>query len=541
MEDEFPRNLTPEEKENKLNNSLTEDEIEETVDQNEQELSKAEDPGEITEDPLMEDYTSSENEEENQDEPNREDSKEDSEVDMIYDTEAIDFRGESIEHMSDVFSEHMARIGPTNIAARLAIPGTWENTVFRALEDISLEQVRLNEAVGQIKNEYDEELSNTLKDTEGKITLSSKLSLKYASKDKSNTPKNLTGDDALFAFACSERGGGWRIPLYNSGISLDLVVPTGNDIQTMFENITTFENEMGSLLGAHYFSFSDLLLKDQIIRFIMPLILNSSYKDWKKEGRLLSIIKLPDLIPLVMAVAAMCHKDGYDQWVTKCMRKKTEDYPQECNHIEKITANLFDMITTRFSILDEESISFMVKTRSRYTKNTTAEIAKYQAGLGLEGEVITFGNTSFTMRIPTISEFITSGNNFLADIMSEIVGDNQEGRQRLLSFRYIRTFAPWIASVSKVTDSGEKISTSDYRVIIMELERVSDKDVDLSAQGKFISYINKAQMTYVGYPVTPCSKCGYVSETPSGLWTFDPFTTFFTLVSQYSNKNVLRQ
>ena len=449
---------------------------------------------------------------------------------ITYAEEKIDFRGESTEALIELIRAAESEMGPSALDIQTRTVGSWANTVFRAILEPNYEESRLQEALASLSKEDKDSLSSRLRNDEGKTLLrTTSLREKLAPGET----KSFTGDAALMAFEFQESGGGYRVPLYNSGITLDLIVPTGKDIQTLLTNCLIVDRDLGTSSGAHYFTYSDLMYKTQILNFIQPLIVNSSYTDWRKKNKLWSIIKLNDLAPLVATIAALCYRDGYEGFVTKCTRPTSETHPTLCRHTETINANIFDLIITRFATMHKEAIDFMVAARMGTVKHTVGQIAKYQSELAFEGERLTFGNITFVMRIPTLAEHAEAGQKFIADIVNEIEGDNNEGRLEQFGLRYIRTFLPWIASVEKKDKQDAVVRTNDARVIVRMLEHLDDKDAEGKFRDSLRAYINKTQLTYVGYPVTECPECHYVADTPSGMWTFDPFSAFFTLALQY--------
>lgn len=450
-----------------------------------------------------------------------------------YPEDKIDFRGEPTDWLIELVKDREEDIGATALDARTRSVGTWENLIFRAILDTNFEEIRIQEAFSKFSKEELSSFATRFKDENGKTLLRTSSIARPG--PKSGEVKSLSGEEALLAFENSgtknNKGGGYRIPLYNSGITVDVIVPTGVDVQTMLTNCLNADRELGSSQGAHYFTYSDQMYKSHVVSFIQSLIINSSYTDWRKNGKLWSVIKLPDLQSLVMNIAAICYKDGFDGFMTKC----TRNTPSICGHTETVTANLFNMIVTRFAALSKESVDFMVQARIGKNKNNLTQIAGYQALLGFEGERITIDDITFTMRIPTVSEHMAAGAVFLADVTNEIEADNNEGRLEQLGFRYLRTFLPWVATVEITADEGGTIKTSDSRVIVRALEKIDKDDAEDKLRNALRAYIDKVQLTYVGYPVTECPACGYMAETPSGMWTFDPFSVFFTLAFLYLN------
>lgn len=448
---------------------------------------------------------------------------------LIYPDNLVDFRGEKLEDIVTLLQEDDSIIGGATMDSRVRIPGTWENLMYRAINDINREEIRAQDALGSLSEEERSKLSTVLRTEDGKKVLIRTSDLKYQIKD--GEKKVLSGDQAVYAFETAEKGGGRKVPLLNSGLTVDIIAPTGVDIQTLVMNLVESERELGSSLGAHYFAYNDLIIKRHIYDFVYPLIVNSSFTDWRKPDRLAAAIKIPDLIHLVMAIASISWPEGFPGFTVKCTRPKDEKFPEQCHHVETFTANLSDMILSRYSAMSAEAIDFIVNARVGKGKNTFVQLAQYQAGLGFEGEVISFGNLKFTMKIPSLAEYFSHGATFLADIQNEVQGDNTGSRYQQVGLRYARSFIPWIASVEISTPNSGSLTTSETKVITRKLE-ILDKDGTGENIKKFQDYIDKVQLTYVGYPVVPCPACGHVSETKSGLRTLDPFGTFFTLASQ---------
>jgi len=453
----------------------------------------------------------------------------------------VDLRGEDESVIRELMQQDIKLIGSENVAIRTRTVGTWENLVFRSLADENYEERRNQEALTQIIKADPEKPYHRLDDpTTGKAIL--KTSFIGGGGPTPGEVKTISGEEALLAFenfrsdkTGGNKSGGHRVVLYNSGITLDIITPTGVDVQTMITNCIRQDRELGTSQGAHYFAYADQMFKNQILAFIQPLIINSSYNEWRKRGKLWSIMKLPDLTSLVMHVAAICYPDGFDRFVSRCTRPVSETHPDLCRHEETLTVDLFKTIVTRFSIMNEDCINHLTQARVGKNKNNITQIAKYQADLGFEGEKITFGDITYTMKIPTVAEHLEEGALFLGDIVNEIEADNNDARFSEVGIRYIRTFLPWISKIEMTTSNGGVVATDDRRVIIRELERFDKDDTEDSMRKGFRAYIHKVQLTYVGYPAMKCPSCGHTPDTPSGMMTFDPFTTFFTLAFQYLN------
>lgn len=455
-----------------------------------------------------------------------------------YDQTKIDLRGEPRETLRNLINQDYGLIGGPMLDARVKEIGSWENLIFRSLGEESTEDTRVQEALAGLDDNERAVMSHILRDPNTQKTLlrTARITSRGGIKGEK---KQLSGDEAILAFENlkSTKGGGYRIPLYNSGISVDVIVPTGNNIQTMITNCLLMDQEMGASQGAHYFAYYDLIYKSNILDFIKPLIINSSYVDWRKQNKLWSIIKLPDLTALIATIGALCYPDGFENFVTRCTREATPEKPDLCRHTETFTANIFEMIMTRWSVMSQSAIEFMTQSRGHAVRHTLSQIAAYQSELGFEGERITYKDVTFIMRIPTVAEHLEAGEKFIADIRNEIQGDNTDGHYAQFGFRAMRVFLPWIGSIEGEGPNGEIFATDDSKTILRQLEKLDQNDEENTLRNQLRDYINRVQLTYVGHPSLPCPTCGHVADTPSGMLTLDPFSAFFTQALLYSKPN----
>jgi hypothetical protein len=455
-----------------------------------------------------------------------------------YPEDKIDLRGESQEQLVALMAQDEALLGAAELDKRVHTTGSWENLIFRNILEPEPEQLRIEEALASLSPEERTLLVSKIRNNDGKVILQTGNIIQSV---KAGEVKTVSGGEALLAFECLDKGGGYRIPLYNSGFTIDVIVPTGNDLQTMFANIVASERELGTANGGQYFTYNNVVNKNQLLTFLQPLIINSSYNEWRKRGKLWAAIKLPDLAAIMATLAHIIYPKGFDGFLVRCTRPARDDGTM-CNHVEELKINISSLILTRKAALPEAAITHLVGAMQPNASFGIGKIAEYQSGLGIEGEKISFpsGNStiSFTMRIPSIAEHLDAGKQFIADIINEIEGDNNEGRLEQFGLRYIRTFLPWIAAVEKKLENSDKaVRTTDVKQITRELEKLDQRQDELKLYDTLRAYINKAQLTYVGYPSTPCVVCGYTADTPSGMISFDPFSAFFIIAFQYLMKS----
>jgi hypothetical protein len=454
---------------------------------------------------------------------------------ISFDEFTVDLRTVDRAQAAELLDEVEREAGAALLDKRVQTVGTWENTVYRVIAQPNLEERRIQAAVAALEPQDRTAMASRFRNEQNKVILRGGTPL--TDPIPSGQIREVKGETAKQAWAFQETGGAYRVLLYNSGLSLDLTIPTGNDFQVLLVNSWTNDRELGTENGAHYFAYNDQVYKVNVITFLDNLIVGSSFDNWQKKDQLWSLIKLPDLNPLLTMVAAMCYPDGYDGFVTTCTRPVDEAHPTLCRHTETIKANLFELATTRHTVMSKDAIAHMVEARSG-TKHNLTDIAKYQSTFGFEGQTLTFRDTTFTMRIPSIQEHLEAGRSYIAAILNEIPGDNTQGRYEQMGFRYIRSFIPWIARADRLNTGGGTLFTREPETIQYALELLSDQDANDELLDLLRGYIDRVQLTYVGHPITPCPACNYVEDTPSGMRTFDPFAAFFTLALSFMKRIV---
>ena len=223
------------------------------------------------------------------------------EDDIPFAKHIIDFRGDTREALQSLLVTDEGIQGVDIVNSQIRTVGSWENIIYRAFAHNQADEQRIQKALGDLSEADRSSMSDVLRNEAGKKRLGA---APIVSAYPGGSTTDVSGEAARLAFACLMEGGGYRIPLINSGITVDIVVPTNSDIQTLLSNCIAVDKELGSAMGAHYFAYNDILVKSQAMNFLAPLIVGSSYVDFRKKGMLQSVIKLPDLQALLMYVAS---------------------------------------------------------------------------------------------------------------------------------------------------------------------------------------------------------------------------------------------
>ena len=445
----------------------------------------------------------------------------------------------SPEQIIALYEAQRAELGADAFTTAVYTEGTYENILHNLLTNTHAEADRELKA-----------LNTTLSATELKALAPRKVDptthktiLGARSIGGSTTPGDFTvsGPEAFAALMNMDGSGSIRAPLFNSAIAVDLVPTTNADLQNFL--LACMENDrfLGSTLGIHYYAYSDLLVKQQALSFVRNLISNTSMAGWNKGDTIWDIIKLPDFPALIMWLAHVSNPEGFDGFIDVCTSPRNTDGTPSCTHTETVkVSSLVDMIRTRWAVLDNDAVSFMIKAMQSSTKMTVAEVQAQQKSYGFDGMTIEHDDCIFTMEVPSITKHMECGSEFLSAITNEVAANNEMGAYARVTIRYMSILAAWVKTATRV--HGERrVSTNDRPAFTKLMEMCDDRDRKLkrsreeSLVGKIEAYINKVQLTWIGYASVPCPDCGYVEDTPSGLKTVDPLATFFTIAAVRSN------
>lgn len=335
------------------------------------------------------------------------------------------------------------------------------------------------------------------------------------------------GDDAERQMWIMD-GANRRIPLFNSGIFIDIRALTNVNIAVLLEKISTSTAIYGREFGAHYYSYADTHTKAMIADILFRAIIGSNMHNYRKVGALLNTIKLPDLDVILMGFASIMFPKGYDRFVHVCANPK-------CNHREQRTIDPARMILNNFGAIPEDCVKFMVKNSGGQNSVPRGDIFEYHKQLGLEGDHVVreFENYTFTMRIPTVADYLQAGNKFIENLMMDI-SVASDGAYRALAHMRGRMFVPWIKKMTQKV--GDQLTTiEDPNIIATQIDHLMGKSSGRIAE-IFEEYIDLAKLSHIGHAAFACPACGETPKTNTGFVTVDPVSTFFTMCLHRSTR-----
>jgi hypothetical protein len=387
--------------------------------------------------------------------------------------------------------------------------GTLENTLMRMVDVFSDQFSLLNNVLEKVADK----LKDSVDDKEKGISIKDS----YPNLTKDFEGKEISGKDAKIYILANKRNVK-RIKLLNSGFYVLIQSPTLTDLTIMYNKISDQLGEYGRLFGTYFYLYSDLTIKEVIIEFICKLIISSNLKGWQKGNNLTKHISIHDYPILLHGLASLMFKDGY-----KFKYQCPNDNYSETTDIDLNTLKYYN-----FNKISEDSLKFLSSSDLKSSK----EVFSYQKSLDLT-EKIKVGQYLFTMKVPSIDEYLKYGDSYNADLMEMVQNGNTENIQDYLRFSYFKLFTPWISTIAVLKEDDSvnfRVSDIDSKCLILD-------ELQLSNAGKLddiidpiVEFIKETMLTHIVIPVNECPTCGKLPKSAiNGFFPIDMQETFFSM------------
>ena len=224
-------------------------------------------------------------------------------------------------------------------------------------------------------------------------------------------------------------------------------------------------------------------------------------------------IRITDFQSLVWGLTAATFSDGFT------LNRSCVASPNSCNHVATEHANIVRMMLHDRSSLSEEQLKFMAQIDSH--RSSLADLEKYQtqfATLRTRDYEVTNsnGHTSiYTLRVPTMNEYIESSKAWIDEINAAVVrtiGEQASLKERnammesLARAAAARRYTHWVESIRASADDAP---ITDRRMIEAILgSAVSEDDVELENFLKAVfTHQEKTTVSLVVVPNWKCPKC----------------------------------
>lgn len=417
-----------------------------------------------------------------------------------------------VETIIKAYEKRLEILGEDEMAARQARPGTYENLLYSAGEQQSVEAVRTLKSLGRIQDLS--KLTQNLAGEDGKSILSTFMRARRAS----GKGKMLTGREARVEFAIKS-GRAKRVALYNSGFHIDLENPRLTSLNDFFTRAYVETVQYGREFGASFFFFNDLLIKEAVVDLIIQHCMGSSMSHWNRGNNLSRYITLLDLKVILTTLSSLMFQNGFN------FHHVCKNPSGHCTHSEEALIDISKFVLQDYTKLSSEAIEHM-----KCLENVSIEaVEKYQA-LVNASKHIRIGNVGIALKVPSLAEYLEYGKKFNAELTKSNFADDGVDIYRSLAYSYYKVYTPFVESLSLYDHNDEiDIVTKDQEVIADELGRLQDSDLERQFIKQIDEYIADTEISKICYPAVPCPSCGYAGEDSHGYYSVDPENTFFTL------------
>lgn len=443
----------------------------------------------------------------------------------------VDLIGLRQEALKDAIEAYAKKIGSQNYIRRIKDDDSKERQLLDLYLDPSDEIERVLEYIEKEGLSEDPEFTTRLFNKETKKPIVGDTVI-YSPKKVFSEP--LTGRRALVAYKSRTRGEIRHVDLLESGFSVELRAPNIVEQSSFIRSIATTEISYGRELGACYFSFADFVTKREAIFFVLSMVVNSTLQGWDDAdyNTLLNSIRLPAFNHLLMQVAAAVYPKGYPNFRVIC---------PVCGTItEPVNFDMSTCIRNRFSAVPKSCIGFLEKNRKQYGQITKANIDRYASDLGMDGKTIEIDDMRYTLRVPTLAEYIETGAAVVTATLNDIRGSKDTNDTFIaVNSRSLLTYLPWISKLETLLYEDDDPSVEPIVSAVFEdtdtiseilADLIGDAEHEAALSKQLLQYINDAQLSMVCYSPDKCSSCGEIPTTKTGMITLDPLSSFFTQV-----------
>jgi hypothetical protein len=328
---------------------------------------------------------------------------------------------------------------------------------------------------------------------------------------------NISGKNAMLAFTAYGRGV-YRLPLYNTGIFIDLVPCKPSQLNAIFETVDQSGERVGAIIGDYQYMCYDAIFKEATLELLPLVVVNSNLKNWDRGTVLADSISANDYDAILWALSAMSvdRKLDIDLYCVK----------NECNTITPISYDY-----GRFHLLRNIPPAALAWIRSMPEMVDAKMLAEYANLLEFNGRTFDYFQKRITFKVPSLKSVVDNAKAILAEIESRVSDTPTYYNRKVLNELMLHVnnnFVPWIDSIVQLDDTGKQIfRTTDSKVFaqILDIHGVGDEHAPFFEA--MVSYMADTRASVIGYQPMACPKCKNVHQSPSGFVAWDPERVFF--------------
>lgn len=336
-----------------------------------------------------------------------------------------------------------------------------------------------------------------------------------------------------------------RIPLPHSGMWITVKPPTEKDLIDFYNNLYKEKVILGRSTSGLTLSNFSVYINNALIDFIMDHVHSISYSDIKISD-LKKYISIHDLPILVWGFAASLYPNGFD-YKRACVTDA-----EKCSHIVSGKINVGKLLWIDNAALTDAQK--LILSEFRPNRLTMDSYTKYKTEhtRAVAGSFTTESGLRFTLSIPSIDEYVTSGLAWVNAINNQVenvaLEDKDPKYKQTLLEQYIKTtllkqYCHFVKEI-EVDDN----TVTDRETIDSVLEMLSSDDVTRTAVLTEINkYISKTTVAVIGIPEYECPACkanqnpAPVNDRLVNVIALDSMNLFFSLITLRITKILERQ
>lgn len=331
----------------------------------------------------------------------------------------------------------------------------------------------------------------------------------------------------------------FKFPLWNTGIWLTLKPPSEAALLELNRLNISDKITFGRTTYGLALNNMSSVVADRMTNFVLEHVYQTNLKN--KDVNLRSIISTQDLNTLIWGLLNTVYPTGVQY------RRSCSCNPEKCQHVVSERLNVSKIAWTNKRGLTSLQMSHMSNSRSdsvdlaaveAYKKELLAAQKRTITLTGLNGKEI-----SLTLKVPTIAEYIDSGQRWISEITSSVNKalaqnvTNDERNSYIMNHGQVSAMLQYIHWIDTLTFDGADID--DVETIEKLLTALSSDDlIRTGFMDELDSYINQSTISVIGIPTYDCPACGEeqkpakVLPNHSNIIPLDVYQLFFTLLVQ---------
>lgn len=352
----------------------------------------------------------------------------------------------------------------------------------------------------------------------------------------------LSGDQAVaLVMQDINAGAPITIPLWHSGFWVSFKAPTLMARLELQRRIDAEKITLGRMTNGMAYSNMSVYIKGFLVDFALAHLSTANVR-YRDPQDLKDLILTNDIPALVWAMLATMYPSGYP-YHQPCVND-----PSACQHIVKAILDINKIYFVDTQALTETQLAHMANRGTRYEEK---DLKAYQAQhryntLGKVQLQSRTGKIGVQLKVPTISEYLSSGYAWVDGITNDIqraFGQDLTGERRnhyIMERAQVSSmgeYSHWVAQIA--LSNGATIE--DVETIRSTLVGISGSTDIAEAFFKDVQvYMDDATISLIALPRYDCPRCGKEATVEEQehpyLLPLDVETLFFTTAAQHIAK-----